>query len=101
MYLLSDNGLLFLAPDEVQIARIDKQAGALAENENQVLPVNRIRAQGKPAADAEIPECVRNNAIPGFFRGDPLHDKAHGEHGLTKKAYDNPHGFRGEICSHF
>src|SRR4051794_33521646 len=76
--------------NEIEIARIDEYAECLAEDEDEVFPVERVAEQQQAPADREKPECDRDHALAFAFRGDPLHNKAHGEHRLRDKAKHDP-----------
>src|SRR5262249_50334473 len=48
--------------DEPEVARVHEQAGALAEDEDGIAPVDRIGEQGQTSADGEVPERQRHDA---------------------------------------
>ena len=79
-----------LAPDQLDVAQIDKGAKRLAENEDQILLVNGVRQDDQTAAQTEIPENFRHNALFGAFTVNPLEQEAHHEKALTQKADRNP-----------
>src|SRR5205085_676419 len=75
---------------EVKIARIDEYAEPLAEDEHRVARVQRVGEQEESAADRKEPERDRHHHAPGALRGDPLHQKPHGEENLRNVAEDHP-----------
>src|SRR5690606_35711803 len=48
------------AHDELQVANIDEDAEGLTDDEDRILPVQRIAEQHQPAADREHPERRRH-----------------------------------------
>ena len=68
---------IFVFPDQINIARIDKQACALAYDENRVHSMEGIDEQHETADETEIPECFRNDASLGSLACNPLDDKTH------------------------
>src|SRR5262249_12244889 len=78
------------AVDEPQVARVHEQAGALAENEDGIAPVDRIRKQGDAAAEREVPERERHHGAPKALRRDPLHEEPRREAGLAEQADRQP-----------
>jgi hypothetical protein len=82
--------MVFFLPHEVQIPKIDRDPERLSENEDRVLTVYGIAKQDEGSEDAEVPKRYRYHALFLFFRGNPLHHKAHGEEKLPGKADGNP-----------
>ena len=77
-------------PDEIDVARVDMQTGGLANDEDRVGPVAGVGEQQNPAEKAEIPESLGDDARPGLFGGDPLHEEAHREQELSDQADADP-----------
>src|SRR5574343_90933 len=75
---------------QVQVAEIDDQAEALAENEDRVVAVDGIDGQHQAAEAAEIPESHRHDDLPGFFARPPLDDETHHEQPLATEANGDP-----------
>src|SRR6185312_14778451 len=89
-----DRARLTLAkPDEIDVARVDDEAGRLAEDENGVGAVDRISQQQNAAEEAEIPERLGDDARPRLLGGDPLHEKAHREQELREETDKQPDDF--------
>src|SRR5688572_8215956 len=76
--------------DEPQIARVDEEARALADDEDGIAPVDGIGEQGEAAADGEIPEGAWHDAPFALLGRDPLHDEAGGEQRLAEQADGEP-----------
>src|SRR3990172_9267584 len=85
---------LGLAEDEVEVARVDEEPRALADDEDRVQPVDRVGEQRDPAADRKVPERVGHHALLGALRGDPLHEEAAGEERLPEQADAEPNLIR-------
>src|SRR5437588_4329572 len=92
-------GLAAVAQFEIEIAGIDEDAEALAQNEDRVANVKRVAEQQDAAADGEEPERNRHHHLAGTLGGNPLHHEAHREHDLRGIAeqYD-PLEFGHEHC---
>ena len=54
-----ESGVLGVAEDEVEIARVDEEARALTQNEDGIATPERVEQEGQSAADREIPEGAR------------------------------------------
>src|SRR5215831_3983928 len=83
-----------LAADQVEVAEIDEEAGALAEDEDGVLTVDRVDEERQPPADREEPERERDHALAPALGRDPLHEKAHGEECLAQESHAEPYVIR-------
>src|SRR5262249_10552939 len=79
-----------LSPDQIDVARIDEQAGALAHDENGIASLNSIDQQHGSSGEAEIPEGDGDDAAFGRFAGDPLPEEAKEEERLADEADDDP-----------
>src|SRR5262245_37268941 len=75
---------------EVQVARVDEHAEALAEDEDWIADIERIAEQQQPAADREEPERDRHDHLSRALGRNPLHHEAHGEHDLHQIAEQHP-----------
>src|SRR5262249_86231 len=82
------------AVDEPQIARVDDQASALAEDEDRVAAVDRVGEHGDAASDGEIPERARHDAAPATLGRDPLHEEPGREKGLPEQTDAQPDSLR-------
>src|SRR3989304_1773980 len=84
-------GQLSLAPDQVEVAAVHEQAGALSDDEDRVQAEDGVDQQREPAADREVPEVDRDHALLLPLRRDPLDQKARGEQRLPEEAEDHQH----------
>lgn len=84
------SGMALMPPDEIDVSQIDKNAQTLPQNENDIFSVYSIGEDDQSTCQAEVPEGFRYDAFPCALAGDPLIDKAHHEHALTKQAKRNP-----------
>src|SRR5262249_218493 len=75
-----------LAPNEIEVPRVDKDAGRFPKDEYRIEPVETIGKQGQSPTYAEQPERDGNDAPSAPLRGDPLDQEAHGEERLSHKA---------------
>jgi len=75
--------------DKLQIAQVDKHTKGLPQDEDRILPVERVPEQHQTADDGEDPERDRDDALAGALGRNPLHYKAHGEHCLCHVANEN------------
>ena len=92
---LGRSRLALAEPDEVDVARVDHEAGGLAEHEHRVRAIDGIGQQHEPAEEAEIPERLGHDAGARLLASDPLHDEAHGEHELGDEPDRNPNELGG------
>src|SRR5262244_1870418 len=53
-----------LAPDEIEVAKVDEETGALPQDEHGVAAVNCVDEQNGAATDGEEPEGDGNDALP-------------------------------------
>jgi len=60
-----------VAQDEVEVARVDEEARALAQDEDGVAPPECVEEQGEAAADREIPEGPGHHALAAALGCDP------------------------------
>src|SRR5215510_3154169 len=93
----SGGDALGVAQDEVEVARVDEEAGALAQDEDRIAAPQRVEQEGQAAADREIPEGARHHALAQALRRDPLDEEARGEEGLPEKADAEPNLVRGHV----
>src|SRR5206468_946037 len=93
----SGGGVLGVAEDEVEVARVDEQAGALTQNEDGIAAPERVEQEGQSTADREIPEGARHHALAETLGRDPLDEEARGEEGLSEKSDGEPNLIRGHV----
>src|SRR5215510_6455899 len=79
-----------LAPDEIEVAKVNEETRALPQDEHRIAAVNRIDEQDAAAADGEEPEGEGNDALPLALGGDPLHEEAAEEEALPQKSDAQP-----------
>src|SRR5499433_1761113 len=79
-----------LAPDEIEVAKVDEETGALPQDEHGVAAVNRVDEQDGAATDGEEPEGDGNDALPPALGGDPLHEEAAEEEALPQESDGQP-----------
>src|SRR5262250_3260249 len=79
-----------LAPDEIEVAKVDEETGALPQDEHGVAAVNCVDEQNGAATDGEEPEGDGNDALPPALGGDPLHEEAAEEEALPQKSDAQP-----------
>ena len=72
------------------IAQIDKEPGPLPKNKHRVSAMDGIDQQGHTPGQAEKPEGHRHHAAFRPLTGDPLHQKAGGEHQLPAQPDQHP-----------
>src|SRR5438093_949645 len=87
--------LALLAPDEIEVAKVDEESRALTHDEDGVAAVNGVEQEHAAAPDGEEPEGDGDHALLPALRGDPLHEEAAEEEGLSEKAYRQPELFSG------
>src|SRR5436190_1078368 len=87
--------LALLAPDEIEVAKVDEESRALTHDEDGVAAVNGVEQEHRPAPDGEEPEGDGDHAFLPAFGGDPLHEEPAEEEGLSEKAYRQPELFSG------
>jgi hypothetical protein len=75
----------FMQPDQVNIARINKQTEKLSEHDDRVRTVKSVEEQHQATSEAEVPECLRYDASFHAFTRDPLQQEAHEIHGLRNE----------------
>src|SRR5262245_35814227 len=95
----SGGDALGVAQDEVEVARVDEEAGALAQDEHGITAPQRVEQEGQAAADREIPEGARHHALAQALGRDPLNEEARGEEGLPEEADAEPNLIRGHVTS--
>lgn len=78
--------------EQVDIAKVDGEAGGLADDEHWVAAVDGVAEQHCAAGDAEVPKRGGDDAALDAFACQPLHDKARGEQSLADEADDDPDG---------
>ena len=83
---------LALAINEMEIAGIDKNPGALPYNEHRISPVYSIAEQNDSTGQAQIPKGNGNQATAILFTVNPLNKKSRAKCCLPYKAYDQPKG---------
>src|SRR5262249_16231559 len=93
----SGRDALGVAQDEVEIAGVDEEPGALAQDKDGITAPERVEQEGQAAADRKIPEAAGHNALAQAFGRDPLDEEARGEEGLPKKADAEPNLVRGHV----
>src|SRR5882724_3626866 len=79
-----------LLADEKEIAQVDEEPAALADDEDGISAVDGIGQEHQPAADGEVPERHRDDAFLPFLGGDPLDEKTHEEECLPEEAHCHP-----------
>src|SRR5215472_8645739 len=79
-----------LAPDEIEVAKVNEETRALPQDEHRIAAVNRIDEQDAAAADGEEPEGEGNDALPLALGGDPLHEEAAEEEALPQESDGQP-----------
>src|ERR1700726_2282873 len=83
-------GLRPRAVGEPEIAGVDQQAGALAEDEDGVSLVDGVAQEGRAAGDAQVPEGAGDDAGFPPLRRDPLDEEATGEEELSEQSEADP-----------
>jgi len=83
-------GELLAAVDEPEVPGVDKEAGELADDDDQVLAMEPVGEEDEAAGQAEEPEGRRDYAGPFALGGDPLDEKAGEEEGLSEEADGGP-----------
>src|SRR4030095_16223337 len=81
--------------NEVEIARVHEEPGGLADHEHRIPPVDRVGQERQAAAQGEIPEVSRDDALALALGRNPLDEKARREEGLAEKADAEPELIRG------
>ncbi len=77
---------------KVYIAHVDEQYHRLPYDKYRVPLVDGIAQQDATAHETKVPKGGGNEAASMPFAVKPLHDKPHGEKGLSSEAYDQPDG---------
>src|SRR5215471_6943324 len=83
-------GAAAIAQLEIDVARIDENSEALAQDENRVADIEGVEQEQHAAADREEPEGDRHHHFSRALGGDPLHREAHGEHDLRHVTEQHP-----------
>src|SRR5262249_6502233 len=83
-------GAAAIAQLEIEVARIDENSEALAQDENRVADIEGVEQEQHAAADREEPEGDRHHHFSRALGGDPLHREAHGEHDLRHVTEQHP-----------
>ena len=68
----------------------------LARNEDRIASPQGVAQKHQAAAQTQVPEDRRDDALPAPLRGDPLHEEAGGEEGLPSQADGYPDVFGRE-----
>ena len=86
------SGAALRLADQHQVARVDDQPHALADDDHRVriLLEAGVRKERQAAQEAEPPERSRDHGVALPFRRDPLHQEPRGEQRLARKADDQP-----------
>src|SRR5215831_4377316 len=79
-----------LAPDKIEVAKVDEETRALPQDEHGVAAMNRVDEQDGAATDGEEPEGDGNDALPPALGGDPLHEEAAEEEALPQESDGQP-----------
>src|SRR5260370_5668843 len=82
-----------LAPNEVEVSRVDEDSRPLAEDEDGIEAVEGIGEQCQPPTNREEPERDGDYALFSPLRGDPLDHEAHGKERLPRKPDQQPEMF--------
>src|SRR3990170_8247137 len=85
-------------PDEINVARVDHEAGRLAKHEHRVEPIAGIGEEQKPPEKTEIPESLGDDARARLFGCYPLYEEAHREQELSGQADPDPNQLRRRGC---
>ena len=81
-----------LPVDQMEVATIDENAGALTQNKYRITPVHCITEQNDSTSEAQIPESNWDQATTVLFAVKPLNQKTRAKCCLTDKTYDQPKG---------
>src|SRR5512139_796869 len=88
-----------LPADEVEVPEIDQEAHPLADDEDRVLPDDRVgQEQGAPP-DAEIPERHGDDALLVLLGVKPLDEEPHEEKRLAREPQDEDPRLSPKHCS--
>src|SRR6266403_2142692 len=79
---MGSNRMTLLAPDQIQVSRVNENACPLAEDEDGIEAVESIGEERQSPANGEEPERQRDDALFPPLGGDPLDHEAHGKERL-------------------
>ena len=93
MILIRAGVLSRLFIQEMKVSQINEDPERLAENEDRVLPVQRVEQQRQAPGDAEPPEGTGDHTPLFPLAHEPLNEEAGKEEGLPAEPENQPESF--------